>query len=91
MLSLYCTIFSDALSSWCGCSLSSSMKPEMGITHMLYSSGTAVLLLDREPGVTMAVRFAEPHPQSRGMLRCNGPTARVYDRYDTTSSELSAA
>ena len=67
MLSLYCTILLDALNIWCGWSLSSSMKAEMGITHMLYSSCTAVLLPDRPPGVTVAVRFAERHPQSRGM------------------------
>ena len=43
MLSLYCTILSDALKVWCGCSLSSAIKAETGITHMLYSSCTAVL------------------------------------------------
>ena len=65
MLSLNCTILLDALSVWCGCSLSSSMKAEMGITHMPYSSFTAVLLPDRPPGVTIAVRRAK---KGRGML-----------------------
>ena len=73
MLSLNCTIFSEALMIWCDCSLSSSMKAEMGITHMLYSSFTAVLLPDCPPGVTIAVRFAETHPQSRGMSYCADP------------------